>query len=64
MAAKRIKNPWSNDNKTATKGNSMGMGNNFGTGVKNPVGRMRSRDSVGFNRVSPKGLKIPPKSLA
>lgn len=40
-----------------------GMGDHYGTGVKAPVGRMRS-DSVGFRPVTKKELKKPPKSLA
>ncbi len=40
-----------------------GMGDYYGTGVRNPVGKMRS-DSVGIVPVSPKNMKKPPKSLA
>ncbi len=39
------------------------MGDNYGTGIKNKVGKMRS-DSVGIVQVSKKGLNTPPKSLA
>lgn len=42
---------------------SMGMGNYYGTGVKQKIGKMRS-DSVGFRPATPKQLKTPPKSLA
>jgi hypothetical protein len=38
-----------------------GMGTNYGTGVKAPVGKMR--DGLGIN-IPQKKLKIPPKSLA
>lgn len=41
---------------------SMGIGNYYGTGIKNPVGRMRG-DSVGIRPVSEKQLKTPPKSV-
>lgn len=43
--------------------NSVGMGDNYGTGVKNKIGKMRS-DSVGIVPVSKKGLNRPPRSLA
>ena len=39
-----------------------GMGDYYGTGIKNNVGR--SRDVMGLNPISPKKLKTPPKSLA
>jgi hypothetical protein len=41
----------------------IGMGDMYGTGEKNPVGKMKS-DSVGIRPASKKGLKIPPKKLA
>lgn len=41
----------------------VGMGSNYGSGVKNKVGKMRE-DSLGANAVVPKKLKIPPKSVA
>jgi len=40
-----------------------GMGDYYGTGIKQKVGRIRN-DSVGGNPVVPKKLKKPPKSLA
>lgn len=40
-----------------------GMGDNYGTGIKAKVGKMRG-DSVGINPVSKKQLGKPPKSLA
>ena len=42
---------------------SMGMGDYYGSGVKNPVGKMRE-DSLGMNAVNPSKLKKPPRSLA
>jgi hypothetical protein len=41
----------------------IGMGNHYGSGIRNKVGRMRE-DSIGQVAVSPKGLKKPPRSLA
>lgn len=41
----------------------LGMGDNYGTGIKNKIGRMRD-DSISMNSVSKSKLKIPPKSLA
>ena len=40
-----------------------GMGDNYGTGIKAKVGRMRD-DSMGQNWFSPAKLKKPPKSIA
>ena len=42
---------------------SVGVGDYYGTGVKNKVGKMRS-DSVGIVPVSKKGLNRSPRSLA
>ena len=42
---------------------SMGMGDYYGTGIKNPLGKMRS-DSIGMTAVTPAKLKKPPRSLA
>ena len=39
-----------------------GMGDYYGTGVKNKVGKMR--EGVGNRPVSPSKLKSPPRSLA
>jgi hypothetical protein len=39
-----------------------GMGDNYGTGIKNPMGRMR--EGIGMYPVSKKELGTPPKSLA
>jgi len=41
---------------------SMGMGDYYGQGIRNPVGRMRS--GAGQVQVTPKELRVPPKSLA
>lgn len=40
-----------------------GMGDNYGTGIKAKLGRMRD-DSMGMIAMTPKKLKKPPKSLA
>lgn len=40
----------------------IGMGDFYGTGVKNPVGRIR--DSYTTTPVAPGKVKTPPKSLA
>ena len=40
-----------------------GMGDHYGTGVKQKLGRVRE-DTLGMNAVTPRKLKIPPKSLA
>lgn len=40
-----------------------GMGDNYGTGIRAKLGRMRD-DSMGMHEVTPKKLKTPPKSVA
>lgn len=39
-----------------------GMGDNYGTGVRQKLGKMR--DGMGMKPLSSKKLKIPPKSVA
>lgn len=46
-----------------TANTQYGMGDNYGTGIKQKVGRMRE-DQLGFQSITPKKLKTPPKSLA
>lgn len=45
-----------------TSRSKIGMGDYYGSGIKNPTGKMRS-DSMSVP-VSPSKLKKPPKSLA
>jgi len=40
-----------------------GMGDNYGTGIKAKVGRMRD-DSIGMVKLSLKKLKTPPNGVA
>jgi|GEM_PF-897511 hypothetical protein len=47
----------------ATTGQYMAAGDYYGTGFKQPVGKMRG-GSVGMNPVPQKSLKIAPESLA
>jgi hypothetical protein len=46
-----------------TPNTKFGMGDNYGTAVKNPLGKMRG-DSMGMKAVTPKALKQPPRKLA
>lgn len=46
-----------------TSNSQMGMGDNYGTGIKNKVGKMRD-SSMGYNVLSPKKLGTPPKKVA
>lgn len=41
---------------------SKGMGDYYGTGYKNPIGKLRS-DTVGYRPVSRKQMGTPPKSV-
>ena len=45
-----------------TQHTKFGMGNNYGTGAKAPVGKIRSA-TVGFKPVTKKQLGTPPKSV-
>jgi len=50
-------------NKQAHTSNTQyGMGDYYGQGVRNKIGKMR--EGVGVNASTPKKLKTPPKSLA
>jgi hypothetical protein len=46
-----------------TSNSKIGMGDNYGTGVRQKFGKMRE-DSMGMIEVTPKKLKKPPRSLA
>jgi hypothetical protein len=53
----------SGPNKQAHTANTKyGMGDNYGTGVKAKLGRMRE-DSLGMMAMTPKKLKTPPRSV-
>lgn len=56
---KKVKTPMNSHTPKTQKG----MGDYYGSGIRNKIGRMRE-DSVGMYPVSKKGLKTPPKSLA
>lgn len=58
MAMKKIKANKENH----VSNTKMGMGDHYGSGVKNPVGTIR--DVMGISNVKPKRLGKPPKSLA
>jgi hypothetical protein len=45
-----------------TQNTKWGMGDNYGTGIKQKVGTMR--DGAGYREVPPLKLKSPPRSLA
>lgn len=45
-----------------TSKNKMGLGDYYGTGITAKIGRMRQ--GTGFEDLSPKKLKTPPKTLA
>jgi len=50
-------------NKVAhTPNTKFGMGDFYGSGKRNPMGKVR--DGMGVNELAPKKLKKPPKSLA
>lgn len=50
-------------NKNAhTDNTKYGMGDHYGTGVKNPMGKVK--EGVGYKPMDKKKMKTPPKSLA
>lgn len=50
-------------NKSAhTDNTKYGMGDNYGTGFKNPMGKVK--EGVGYKPMDKKKMKTPPKSLA
>lgn len=53
---KPLKNAHTSDSK-------IGMGDYYGRGIKNKMGRVRE-DTMGMNSISPTKMKKPPKSLA
>ncbi len=62
---KKITTPWEFDAKSSdsTRGNSVpACGDYYGTGVKNPMGKLRS-STVGYRPVNKKQLGTPPTSV-
>ena len=47
---------------THTARSQKGHGDNYGTGIKNPVGKMR--EGFGIKNIPNSKLKTPPRSLA
>lgn len=46
-----------------TSPTKIGMGDYYGTAIKNPIGKLRS-DPIGVINIKSKALKKPPKNLA
>lgn len=44
-----------------TSNAKVGMGDYYGSGVKNPMGKIRS--VTGYQKIAPSKLKTPPKKL-
>ncbi len=64
-SAMRPNAPWEFDPSNADQraAPSAAAGNYYGTGYKQPIGRIRS-DTVGYNPVSRKQMGEPPRSVA
>lgn len=60
--SRRQPKPYKADRFSHTQNTKYGMGDNYGTGIKAKLGRMR--DGMGMATLSPKQLGKPPKSLA
>jgi hypothetical protein len=54
--------PYKKNRFAHTANTKYGMGDNYGTGVKAKLGRMRE-DSLGMQNITPKELRTPPKSV-
>ena len=54
--------PKTNRHQTHTSRSPKGLGDFYGTGIPGKIGRMRS--GMGFDKLSPKKLGTPPKSVA
>jgi hypothetical protein len=62
--SKAIKKPWEFDASNADQraGPSAAAGDYYGTGVRNPIGRLRD-DTMGYRPATKKQLGKPPKSV-
>lgn len=59
MKIKRAKNPQAHTDPKLT-----GMGDNYGTGVRQKIGKVRDSYTAQIKKPLKAGLKKPPKSLA
>ena len=61
----KVRRPWDFSPSDADQraGPSPAAGTYYGTGFKQPIGRMRDTSSPGMNPVSKKQLGTPPKSV-
>ena len=57
-----MKLPKAKTKQAHTSQSKMGMGDYYGTGITAKIGRMR--EGTGFEELTQKKLKTPPKSLA
>jgi hypothetical protein len=60
--SRRQPKPYKKNRFAHVQNTKYGMGDNYGTGIKQKLGRMR--EGVGMIQLTPKKLKKPPKSLA
>lgn len=60
----KVKKPWDFDASNADQraAPSPGAGDYYGTGVRNPIGRLRG-DTMGYKPATKKQLGTPPKSV-
>jgi len=56
------KKPRTNRNQVHTPKSPKGMGDFYGTGIRQPLGKMR--DGMGMQEITKAKMKKPPKSLA
>jgi hypothetical protein len=55
--------PYKKNRFAHTANTKYGMGDNYGSGIKAKIGKMRE-DSMGMMSLTPKKLKTPPRSVA
>lgn len=55
--------PYKKNKQAHVQNTKFGMGDNYGTGVKAKLGKIRG-NTVGVSNLKPKQIKTPPKSLA
>jgi hypothetical protein len=58
---RRQPHPYKKNRFAHTQNTPYGMGDNYGTGIRQKLGRMR--EGTGMVQISPRKMKVPPKSV-
>ena len=62
-SSNQIKSGKTKNAESHTSPTKYGMGFNYGSGLKQPIGKIRDSATVGFRPVNKKKLKTPPTSV-